>query len=70
MQRYGHRQFVETQRFRKEPDGSGILEATVNSLNEVAAWIVSHSDGVKVLEPAELKHRVIGLAEQAIAQNR
>ena len=70
MKRYAHRQFVETQRFEQSTDGSGILEASVNSLNEVAAWVVSHSDGVKVLAPMELKQRVVALARKALEQHR
>jgi predicted DNA-binding transcriptional regulator YafY len=66
VKRYGHRQFVETQRYLKQKDGTAILEAKVNSLNEVAGWIVSHSTGVRALEPKELVAKVIELAEGAI----
>lgn len=66
VKRYGHRQFVELQRYLKQKDGSAILEATVNSLNEVAGWIVSHSTWVRALEPKELVAKVIELAEGAI----
>jgi predicted DNA-binding transcriptional regulator YafY len=66
VKRYGHRQFVETQRYLKQKDGSAILEAKVNSLNEVAGWIVSHSTWVRALEPKELVAKVIELAEGAI----
>ncbi len=70
MRRYGHRQFVETQEFRKKPDGSAVLEATVNSLFEVAGWIVSHSQWVEALEPAELRGTVRQLAEQALRTHK
>ncbi len=35
----------------------------VNSLVEIAGWIVTRGEGVKVLEPAELKTRVLELAK-------
>jgi len=43
-------------------DGSIIFEATVNSLNEIADWIVSRGEGIKVLAPDKLKEHVLGLA--------
>lgn len=48
------------------PDGSVIFQVTVNSLNEVAAWIVSRGEGVKVLEPVQLRDLVIATARNAL----
>lgn len=61
------RQLMETQLIIEEPDGSVIFESTVNSLTEVASWIVSRGRGVQVLEPAELRTKVIELAKGALS---
>ncbi len=44
-------------------DGAIIFECTVNALTEIAAWIVARGEGVKVLQPEELKLQVIELAK-------
>ncbi len=44
-------------------DGSIIFQCTVNSLNEIAGWIVSRGEGIKVIEPEELKNKVLELAD-------
>ncbi|WP_337867009.1 WYL domain-containing transcriptional regulator [Ignavibacterium sp.] len=54
---------VTDQKLTKQQDDSVIFECTVNSLNEIAGWIVSRGEGVKVLEPEELRTLVINLAE-------
>jgi predicted DNA-binding transcriptional regulator YafY len=61
------RQLMETQMITEEPDGSVIFESTVNSLTEVASWVVSRGKGVEVLEPAELRTKVIELAKGALS---
>ena len=53
--------------FHEIDDGSFIYETTVNSLDELASWIVSRGKGVKVLEPPELKEKVINLAKDSIS---
>lgn len=57
------RMLVAEQKITKQDDGSIIFECTVNSLNEIAGWIASRGEGVKVLLPDELKVMVINLAE-------
>ena len=57
---------VENQRIKKNKDGTIIFECTVNSLNEIAGWIVSRGEGIKVIEPKELKEKVIELAKGAL----
>jgi len=47
-------------------DGTVELKITVNSLTEIASWIVSRGEGVTVLEPLELKQMVINLAKGAL----
>ncbi len=54
---------VADQKITKHPDGTINFECTVNSLNEIASWIVSRGEGVKVIEPEELKNMVIDLAK-------
>ncbi|MBS4028672.1 MAG: transcriptional regulator [Ignavibacteriales bacterium] len=61
------RQLMESQIISEHSDGSIILEITVNSLEEIASWIVSRGNGVKVIEPKELKERVINLANETLS---
>lgn len=56
------RMLVADQKITKNEDGSIIFECTVNSLSEISAWIVSRGEGVKVIEPDQLKNIVIELA--------
>lgn len=56
------RQLMEFQKVTDEPDGSIIYETVVNSLNEIASWIVSRGEGVVVLEPESLKNLVLSTA--------
>ncbi len=60
------KQLMETEEIIENEDGSVIFEATVNSLDEVASWIVSRGKGVMVLEPTELKQKVINLAKDTL----
>lgn len=61
------RMLVANQKITKQEDGAIIFECTVNSLNEIAGWIVSRGEGVKVLEPQELRESVIKLAKGTLA---
>lgn len=61
------RMLVADQRIHKQEDGSIIFECTVNSLNEIAGWVVSRGEGVKVIQPKELKEMVINLAEGTLS---
>jgi predicted DNA-binding transcriptional regulator YafY len=70
VRRYAHRQFVDTQKIIRNKDGSAILEAHVNILNEIAGWVVSRGSGVTVLEPVELRRMVVELAERALENHR
>jgi len=57
---------METQIITENEDGSIDLEITVNSLHEIAAWIVSRGEGVKVIEPIGLKNEVIKIAQSCL----
>lgn len=61
------REYIETQKITDCGDGSIIYEATVNSLAEAATWVISFGQGVRVLEPLELKKEVIRLAKEVIS---
>lgn len=61
---------MEYQVITEETDGSVVLETTVNSLDEVASWIVSRGAGVAVLQPPELRTKVMALARGALRNYR
>ncbi|MEI7810971.1 MAG: WYL domain-containing protein [Ignavibacteria bacterium] len=54
---------IQNQLITPLEDGSILFEASVNSLNEIAGWIVSRGEGIEVLEPLELKVMIIKLAQ-------
>ncbi|MCC6864548.1 MAG: WYL domain-containing protein [Ignavibacteria bacterium] len=60
------KQMMENEKFTQAGKDEYIYETTVNSLDEIASWIVSRGKGIKVLEPDELKEKVIFLAKQTI----
>lgn len=57
------KKLMELEKVEENPDGSIIYETVVNSLNEIASWIVSRGKGVIVLDPPELKRTVIEIAK-------
>ena len=57
------KQLMDTEVITQNDDGSVIFEAIVNSLDEIATWIAGKGDGVIVLEPKELKDKVIKIAQ-------
>jgi predicted DNA-binding transcriptional regulator YafY len=60
------KQLMEMEKVTEEPDGSIIYETVVNSLNEIASWIVSRGEGVVVLEPEKLRTIVIQTARDVL----
>jgi len=54
---------IETKLLSENEDGSIDIEMIVNSLHEIAGWIVSRGKGIKVIEPKELRKGVIDLAK-------
>ena len=58
---------IDTEAVKVNNDGSVIYEATVNSLEEIAGWIVTRGSGVKVIEPQELKVKVMALAKDVLS---
>ncbi len=59
-------QLMEDQKMEIKADGTMIFETVVNSLKEIASWVVSRGKGVIVLEPAELRNIVINTAKEAL----
>lgn len=64
------KQLMEMEKVTEEPDGSIIYETVVNSLNEIASWIVSRGEGVIIIEPLQLKQVVINTAEGVLKNYR
>jgi predicted DNA-binding transcriptional regulator YafY len=60
--RIKNRTLISGQKITELKDGSIMFEATVNALSELASWIVSRGEGVKVLAPPALRKQVIELA--------
>ena len=61
------RHFATNQEFIEQPDGSYIFTATVNNLDELATWILSKGEGCEVLEPVELKEKVMKIAKECLS---
>ena len=66
VERLKPKQLMESELLIEHDDGSVTYESVVNSLDEIAGWIVSRGKGVTVLEPEELKQRVIKLAKDTL----
>ena len=60
------KQLMEHEKITIMKDGAVLYETTVNTLDEIAGWVVSRGSGVTVLEPEELRERVIKLAKESI----
>lgn len=57
------KQLMETQKLVENKDGTVIFETVVNSLDEIASWIVGNGKSITVIEPTELKNIVIQIAQ-------
>jgi predicted DNA-binding transcriptional regulator YafY len=60
---YNLRNLMDTESIVENEDGSAVITVTVNSLTEIASWIASRGKEVKVLEPNELKDRVVEIGK-------
>jgi predicted DNA-binding transcriptional regulator YafY len=65
-ERLKFRTLIKDQSFEVQEDDSVIYSVTVNTLNEITSWIVSRGKGCKVLEPIELRERVIQIAKETL----
>ena len=60
------RQLISFETIAEGRDGSIDVEGVVNSLDELAVWIVGLGKGIKVIEPKELKNSVVAIAKAVI----
>jgi len=60
------KQLMDYEHFDETGTGTVIYSTIVNSLEEISRWIASQGSGMKVLEPLELKERVISIAQQTL----
>jgi proteasome accessory factor B len=56
----------KTQRLRWDEDGSVRFFATVDGLDEIVWWVLGYGPEVEVIHPAELRHRVAGMAQRML----
>lgn len=59
--------YLLNQKITELDDGSVLFEGNVNSIDEAATWVLSFGKGAKVLEPEQLKLKVIQLAKEALS---
>jgi predicted DNA-binding transcriptional regulator YafY len=59
-----------TQRVQRNTDGSVILSFRVDSLTEIARWLLGWAGWVTVIEPCELRDEVVGALRKALNMNR
>jgi predicted DNA-binding transcriptional regulator YafY len=60
------RQLISFETVAKNKDGSIDVEGVVNSLDEIAGWIVSFGESVEAVSPVYLRSKVKALAEGAL----
>jgi predicted DNA-binding transcriptional regulator YafY len=65
-ERIKQKQMMVFQKITECDDGAIIYETMVNSLEEIASWIVSRGEGIIVMEPVELRELVIDRAKGAL----
>ena len=54
----------------QQSTGEQLLEGTVNSLEEIARWVVSQGGAVEVVSPKALHTKVVSLASQCLEKHR
>lgn len=62
--------FHPSQRLTPQPDGSVIAEYELSSLEEFTSWILSWGKEAEVLEPKELRERIIGALSGSLGNYR
>jgi len=60
------KQLMDYETYEESESGKVIYSTIVNSLEEISRWISSQGRGIKVLEPSELRKRVIEIAKETI----
>jgi len=66
----GNRTWSEDQETTRNSDGSVTLKMKVNSIEEIASWVLTWGGEVKVIRPSELKKYVIVKASGILRSNR
>lgn len=56
-----------SQRIEDLPDGSLVFTVTVSGLEEIGSWIMGWGSAAEVLEPAELRARILKAADEMVA---
>jgi predicted DNA-binding transcriptional regulator YafY len=60
------KQLMDYEKFEEAGGGKYIYSTIVNSLEEISRWVASQGKGMRVLEPDDLKERVIEIAKQTL----
>ena len=53
----------KTQRTTTEKDGCLLFEADVDGVDEIAGWVLGYGDQARVLDPPELRDKILGHAQ-------
>ena len=59
-------QWHDTQKVVKQPDGSVIPQFRIDGLEEITNWVLFWTGKAKVLQPTELRDRVVAKLKQAL----
>ena len=59
-------QWHDTQKVVKQKDGSVILQFRIDGLEEITNWVLFWTGKAKVLQPTELRDRVVAKLKQAL----
>jgi proteasome accessory factor B len=62
-------QWHQTQKVKRNPDGSAIIDFRVDGLGEITWWILGYGDQVEVLTPAALRSRIAEVAREMVKLN-
>jgi len=63
-------QWHSTQKVKRDPDGSAIVEFRVDGLGEISWWILGYGDQAQVLAPKALRERVLQAAQKMVELNQ
>ncbi len=58
----------KTQKVQWDDDGRVHFRATVDGLDEIVWWVLGYGPEVEVLEPAELRSRLVAMGRRMLAQ--
>lgn len=61
-------QWHKTQQLKWEDDGTLLFTVTVDGLNEIVWWILGYGDQAEVVQPKELRQKILKSARDMVAQ--